>query len=122
LIDIRASAYPKKVDPYSPEVINKYDEQPIRGQGQVVLTDRQERFLTAIVDHIPHRERETFRTQVFNHLAAGTPGDQALKRAIHLEMISLGYTSEQLQSLGIAQKFTSRNGPKSKDARGDAIF
>jgi len=30
MIDIRASTYPKKCDPYSPEVINVYPEQPVK--------------------------------------------------------------------------------------------
>jgi len=42
MIDIRTQMY-KKADPYSPEVINDFPEQPTKRQGQAVLADPQER-------------------------------------------------------------------------------
>jgi hypothetical protein len=71
MIDIRVSVYKKKIDAYSPDIINVYPEQPVKCQGCAVLADR-----------------------------AGLPGDAALKRAIALALSEIGFTITTLDMIG----------------------
>lgn len=99
-ISIVATKARVRPDPWAP--LELENTGLVKHAGKALLSDKQNSLLGQfIVTHISPNDHDKFRSAVLSKLAAGRPGDGALRQSMRLTAEAFGFTTVELSAVGL---------------------